>query len=559
MTDDDLLHSRYSLVEVLGQGAMGVVWRAHDAVLDRDLALKELRPGPGVDPTEAKERFLVEARAAARLSHPNIVAVHDVFVEDDRVLIAMELVEGPTLEELVRAGAQPTVVVREVMAQVAQALASAHAVGVVHRDLKPDNIFWNNGRAVVADFGLARIGTGRGTLEGTVMGTPGYMAPEQVKGSPTAASTDVFGWAAVAYQLAAGHPPFGDADESDPVAMAYRIVHQDPPTLDLPDDPALAALITRALAKDPAERPADGTELVAALIGEMASGEAVAVGSEPSADELTAVTPVVAESSSLSAQPSASEDSEPMTAVVLGSPSPDTGGVNARDDQRSRRSLSTAGIGAVLAILVLSGALAFTIGRSAGSKGDVVIVGPTSTVMPRSTDPPSTIPPPNSTTPTTGFGNPIPPPGPTTSTTTEHDKSKETTATTETIRATTTTTTEPLITAYMTRVDDVATLFINGEETFVSKWGYIGTAPDYQYAGHQPGESGVLDITTLLKPGKNSIRFIVNKSAGCCGVSGFLGIYRGRTGRTETLVRDGIDAQDSVAGTKFDKTWVIER
>ncbi|MGH3849545.1 MAG: serine/threonine-protein kinase, partial [Pseudonocardiaceae bacterium] len=259
MTDDDLLHSRYSLVEVLGQGAMGVVWRAHDAVLDRDIALKELRPGPGVDPTEAKERFLVEARAAARLSHPNIVAVHDVFVDDDRVVIAMELVEGPTLEELVRAGAQPTSLVREVMAQVAQALASAHAVGVVHRDLKPDNIFWTQeGRAVVADFGLARIGAGRGTVEGTVMGTPGYMAPEQVRGTATGPQADVFGWAAVAYQLAAGSSPFGDLDASDPVALAYRIVHEDSPTLDLPDDPALAALITKGLAKDPVDRPADG-------------------------------------------------------------------------------------------------------------------------------------------------------------------------------------------------------------------------------------------------------------------------------------------------------------
>ena len=269
-TSDDLVGGRYRLMGELGQGAMGVVWRAYDIVLDRQIAIKELRPNPGIDRAEALDRFLVEARAAARLSHPNIVGVHDAFVDGDRVLIAMELIEGQTLDQLVStSGAQRPAQVRAIMAQVAQALYAAHQMGVIHRDLKPDNIFWTaEGRAVVGDFGLARIGAGRGTVDGTVMGTPGYMAPEQVKGTVTSAATDVFGWGAVAYELASGEAPFGEPSFTDPSALAYRIVHQDHVPLELPDDPRLAAVVNWAMRKSPDDRPADGGQLIAALLVE---------------------------------------------------------------------------------------------------------------------------------------------------------------------------------------------------------------------------------------------------------------------------------------------------
>lgn len=277
MSEQGLLASRYRLLEVIGEGAMGVVWRAHDTVLDRPVAIKEMRPRVGPDQVEIVSRFLAEARAAARLRHPNVVAVHDVFTELDRVVIAMELLDGCTLDRLVAAeGAQPASTVRAIMSQVAQGLAGAHSAGVIHRDLKPDNIFWTTeGRAVIADFGLARIGLGVGTIDGTVMGTPGYMAPEQVRGTTAGPAADVFAWGVVARMLAAGRPPFGDPDDSDPAALPYRIIHEQLPPLDLPDDRALARLVDECLAKDPMQRPADGRELTARLAREQHDAGAV--------------------------------------------------------------------------------------------------------------------------------------------------------------------------------------------------------------------------------------------------------------------------------------------
>lgn len=270
MSEQDLFASRYRLLGVIGEGAMGVVWRAHDTVLDRPVAIKEMRPRLGPDQAEIVSRFLAEARAAARLGHPNVVAVHDVFTELDRVVIAMELLDGCTLDRLVAAeGAQPASTVRAIMSQVAQGLAAAHSAGVIHRDLKPDNIFWTTeGRAVIADFGLARIGLGVGTIDGTVMGTPGYMAPEQVRGTTAGPAADVFAWGVVARMLAAGRPPFGDPDESDPAALPYRIIHQQLPPLDLPEDMTLARLVDECLAKDSTQRPADGRALTTRLAGD---------------------------------------------------------------------------------------------------------------------------------------------------------------------------------------------------------------------------------------------------------------------------------------------------
>ncbi|MGH7534789.1 MAG: serine/threonine-protein kinase, partial [Gemmatimonadales bacterium] len=288
---DEMIAGRYRTEGVLGGGSMGVVWKAHDTVLDRTVALKEMKVPDGVDTDEAVERFLTEARAAARLSHTNIVTVHDVLADGDRVLLAMELLEGPTLAQAIAAagGGLPAGDVRAVMAQVASALAEAHAGGVVHRDLKPDNVFWlASGRVVVCDFGLAKIGAGRGTRVGTVMGTPGYLAPEQVRGENAGPPADVFAWGAVAYEMLCGRPAFGDPSEEQ-VTLIWRVVNEDPAPLDLPDDPDLARLVGWSLAKDPAERPPHAADVLAALGGQAAIPTAIV--SRPSAPPRTSSAP----------------------------------------------------------------------------------------------------------------------------------------------------------------------------------------------------------------------------------------------------------------------------
>ena len=268
-SDAALIAGRFRVTGVLGQGAMGVVYRAYDEVLARELALKEMRVPAGVDVGEALERFVTEARAAARLSDPAIVTVHDVIQDGDRVLIAMEVLNGATLAEalgMAPGGIAPDQV-REVMTAVAGALAAAHRQGVVHRDLKPDNIFWlESGRVVVTDFGLARIGAGRGTQLGTVMGTPGYMAPEQIRGDQVGPAADVFAWGAIAHELLVGAPAFG-GPELEATTLMWNVVNESAAPIDVPADPALAAVIDWALQKDPAARPADGDMLLDALRG----------------------------------------------------------------------------------------------------------------------------------------------------------------------------------------------------------------------------------------------------------------------------------------------------
>lgn len=264
---DEVVAGRYRLTGTLGEGAMGVVHRAYDEVLDRDVALKEMRVPAGVDAGEALERFVTEARAAARLSSPSIVTVHDVIQHGDRVLIAMEYLPGATLAEalsMAPGGIAPDQV-REVMTAVAGALATAHAQGVVHRDLKPENIFWlDSGRVVVTDFGLARIGAGSGTQLGTVMGTPGYMAPEQIRGEQVGPAADIFAWGVIAHELLVGVPPFG-GPELDVTALMWKVVNEPAPSLDLPSEPALAATIDWALRKDAHDRPVDGSVLLEAV------------------------------------------------------------------------------------------------------------------------------------------------------------------------------------------------------------------------------------------------------------------------------------------------------
>lgn len=261
---------RYRIDAEIGRGAMGVVYRALDLTLEREVALKELVLPPTGDQTMLRElvdRFLREARSAARLSHPNVVQVYDVFAESDRYFIAMELLSGVTLADLVEGRPLATSSAVDIITQVLDAVAAAHAAGVVHRDLKPENIYvLEDGRVKVTDFGIARLldaGGPQMTQLGTVMGTPGYMAPEQVMGQVIDARADLFAVGVIAYELLSGANPFIAPTST---TTLYRIVNEHPAPLAQPDmPPALAAVIERAMAKEPAQRFQSAAEMAAAF------------------------------------------------------------------------------------------------------------------------------------------------------------------------------------------------------------------------------------------------------------------------------------------------------
>jgi eukaryotic-like serine/threonine-protein kinase len=259
---------RYELEEVVGTGGMSSVYRAYDSVLDRHVALKILHERYWSD-EGSLERFRREARAAAQLSHPNIVTVIDRGEEDGRPFIVFEYVDGETLKRVVEERGQLSVREALVIAlAVARALAFAHARGVVHRDVKPQNVLLDGeGRARVTDFGIARslnldVGV---TQTGTVLGTSEYMAPEQAKGERASARSDVYSLGAVLYELLAGEVVF--PGESF-MAVALRHIGEPPRSIleRRPDVPLrLAAALDRCLAKDPRDRFRSMDELVEEL------------------------------------------------------------------------------------------------------------------------------------------------------------------------------------------------------------------------------------------------------------------------------------------------------
>ena len=278
--------AHFDVLGRLGSGGMGVVYRARDRVLGRDVALKLVRPEHASD-SAARQRFLREARAAAVLTHPGIAAVYEAgeAAPDEPggsppLYIAEELVEGETLAERLRRGPLEIEDVVRLGAQMADALGEAHARGLVHRDVKPSNLMVTpDGRLKVLDFGLARRHVGPGepaasdaetwsrTAPGVIVGTPAYMAPEQITGEAVDARADVYSAGCVLYELLAGRPPFTGASTAEVLRRSLTEVPR--PIEELRDDvPApLAGVVARALARDPDERPADGRALAAALRG----------------------------------------------------------------------------------------------------------------------------------------------------------------------------------------------------------------------------------------------------------------------------------------------------
>ena len=267
---------RYELKHVVGTGGMSSVYCAFDTLLERNVALKILHDQYG-DDEEYVERFRREARSVAQLSHPNIVTVIDRGDEDGKQFIVFELIEGDNLKELVeRGGPLPVRRTLELGLEVGRALAFAHGQGLIHRDVKPQNVLLNDeGRAKVTDFGIARSLDAVGHTEtGTVLGTSHYIAPEQARGEQVDAQTDIYSFGVVLYELLTGELPY-PGDNFLTVAMKH-VNDPSPSVLDRrPDTPLrLASLIERCMAKLPADRPASMDEVVAELEACLAELEA---------------------------------------------------------------------------------------------------------------------------------------------------------------------------------------------------------------------------------------------------------------------------------------------
>jgi eukaryotic-like serine/threonine-protein kinase len=262
--EGSVLDGRYRLLQRIGSGGMADVWLAEDAHLQRRVALKVLHRRFAQD-REFVERFRREAEAAAGLQHPNIVAVYDRGDVDGTYYIAMQLLEGQSLKELIDAGLSPENSVA-LIRQVLEAAGFAHRHGVVHRDLKPQNVIVDaEGKATVTDFGIARAGASEITQTGSVMGTPHYLSPEQAQGMDVTAVSDLYSIGVILYEALTGRVPF-EADSA--VAIAMKQVSQAPqrPSSINPQvSPALDAVVMRALEKEPGQRFQSADAFIAAL------------------------------------------------------------------------------------------------------------------------------------------------------------------------------------------------------------------------------------------------------------------------------------------------------
>ncbi|HKV11602.1 MAG TPA: serine/threonine-protein kinase, partial [Thermoanaerobaculia bacterium] len=260
---------RYEIVDEIGKGAMGVVYLARDPLIGRLVALKTFRIGYSVKDQELEQfriRFMREAQSAGILTHPNIVTIHDVVEQSEEGLafIAMEYVRGTNLKQILQ-GDQPVTLsfIVDVVAQVGEALDYAHSNRVIHRDVKPANILITaDNRVKITDFGIARIDTSNLTQEGQLLGTPNYMAPEQIQGREVDWRADLFSLGVVLYEMLTRHKPFQGENLT---VVSHRIVYDPftPPRdyiRDLP--PGVEKVLTRALEKDPGRRYQRGREMV---------------------------------------------------------------------------------------------------------------------------------------------------------------------------------------------------------------------------------------------------------------------------------------------------------
>jgi len=259
---------RYRIISELGRGAMGVVYKAEDPNLDRVVALKTIILEKDAEGrAEYHKRFFLEAKAAGKLQHPNIVTVFDFGEVDDVAYLAMELLEGTDLRKRVQQGPVPPAEAIEIGCQMAEALAYAHGRGIVHRDIKPANIMLpDRGAAKIMDFGLARMRVAdHKTSTGIVLGTPRYMSPEQISGQPVDQRSDIFSLGIVLWEILTGRRLFSGSEMAQ-VSHSITYDEHEPPTRVNPDLPAmLDFVVARALKKDPAVRYQDASEMAADL------------------------------------------------------------------------------------------------------------------------------------------------------------------------------------------------------------------------------------------------------------------------------------------------------
>ena len=344
-----VLNDRYRLDDRVATGGMGDVWRASDLVLGRTVAVKVLLPALLTDPNFAA-RFRAEARMMAALHHPGLVAVYDSGEDTlqsgaPAMYLVMEYVDSqPLSQRIATAGRLSVAETLSVVAQTAQALDAAHAGGVVHRDIKPSNLLVRpNGSVVVVDFGVARSAAVT-SVTGTnaVLGTALYMAPEQASGRPVSPATDIYALGAVAYHCLAGHPPFTGGN---PLEIAVRHLHDDPPPLPADVPAPVRALVERTLAKDPADRYPTAAALANAARAAMTPGAraTAAVVTPAAANAATA-----AGSTAAVPAPASSVDMPVVAAAAL------------PGRRRRGTTIGAMAAAAVLALAGLAAALAFT-------------------------------------------------------------------------------------------------------------------------------------------------------------------------------------------------------
>jgi serine/threonine protein kinase len=265
----ELLGGRYELRGILGRGGMAEVRDGWDTRLDRAVAVKLLHPGLSAQ-DESRRRFEAEAKSAAALSHPHIVAVHDSGEHEGTPYIVMERLPGHSLADMISHGPLPQPAVRAMLDQVLAAMAAAHEAGILHRDIKPGNIlFTKSGEAKVADFGIAKSAEISHTVTGQIVGTMAYLSPERLAGWPASISDDLYALGVVGYEALTGRRPF---TQENLAALARAIMDDRPPAItELRPDvaPLMASVVQRAMARHPEQRFASARHMRAALSGDM--------------------------------------------------------------------------------------------------------------------------------------------------------------------------------------------------------------------------------------------------------------------------------------------------